>query len=542
MPVAFPIPAAQYLRMSADEQKLSLAYQAVEIGRYADMHGFNIVKSYKDEGRSGLTLRHRAGLARLLRDVASSEQGFKAILVYDVSRWGRFQDTDESAHYEFLCKSAGVPVHYCAESFRNNGSSPAVIMKTLKRIMAAQYSRDLSKRMSRSKKILTQCGFRAGGMAGYGLRRMMISSDGTRKRVLRHGEIKSVATGRVILVRGPVKEVNRVREIFRLKIAEGKSANWIARDFNRKGVKCCGEPWNGARILEILTNPKYVGCAAWGRTTGPLGETRVTVPQPQWTVKPGAFDAIVDQETFDTAQRVLNGRTCKRSNDDLLNDLRLLLEREGKLSQHLIDTSPGIPRAATYYRRFGGLRQAYELIGYKEFRNQQGMLRMRKSHRRIEQALFRRISRVLCDRVKVVRERNVCRRVLCFQGGETISILICQCIDIGKGDLRWGVPVNRFERHNLTLICRCMPDNKSIMDFHLVRCVDKPHIDRFRVKKHDPWLDNGVLITDLSRLIVAANRLRATKDSAAEKQVRYQGRESALEAVFQRGTAKSKAD
>jgi hypothetical protein len=31
------------------------------------------------------------------------------------SRWGRFQDADESAHYEFLCKSAGIPVHYCAE-------------------------------------------------------------------------------------------------------------------------------------------------------------------------------------------------------------------------------------------------------------------------------------------------------------------------------------------------------------------------------------------------------------------------------------------
>ena len=39
-----------------------------------------------------------------------------AILVYYVSRWGSFQDTDESAHYEFACKSAGVPVHYCAET------------------------------------------------------------------------------------------------------------------------------------------------------------------------------------------------------------------------------------------------------------------------------------------------------------------------------------------------------------------------------------------------------------------------------------------
>ena len=54
------------------------------------------------------------------------------VLVYDVSRWGRYQDTDEAAHYEFLCKRAGVPIHYCAEQFPNDGSVPAAILKALK--------------------------------------------------------------------------------------------------------------------------------------------------------------------------------------------------------------------------------------------------------------------------------------------------------------------------------------------------------------------------------------------------------------------------
>ena len=137
------IPAAQYLRMSTDEQKLSLAYQAVAIQEYAQKHGFSIVSTYEDSGRSGLTLKRRKGLTHLLQDVVSHRNTFKAVLVYDVSRWGRFQDTDESAHYEFLCKSAEVPVHYCAEPFKNDTSSPAVVMKTWKRIMAAEYSREL---------------------------------------------------------------------------------------------------------------------------------------------------------------------------------------------------------------------------------------------------------------------------------------------------------------------------------------------------------------------------------------------------------------
>ena len=52
----------------------------------------------------------------------SGRADFTAILVYDVSRWERFQDADESAYYEFLCKEAGITVHYCAEQFENDGS------------------------------------------------------------------------------------------------------------------------------------------------------------------------------------------------------------------------------------------------------------------------------------------------------------------------------------------------------------------------------------------------------------------------------------
>jgi len=78
--------------------------------------------------------------------VISGSVAFRAILVYDVSRWGRFPDTDEAAHYEFLCKSSGIPVHYCAEPFPNDLSPISLILKTLKRTMASGYSRELGMR------------------------------------------------------------------------------------------------------------------------------------------------------------------------------------------------------------------------------------------------------------------------------------------------------------------------------------------------------------------------------------------------------------
>jgi DNA invertase Pin-like site-specific DNA recombinase len=93
------IPAAQYLRMSTEHQQYSLENQSTAIQNYAEVCGFEVVRTYSDAAKSGLVLKHRTGLRQLLQDVVSGTSSYRAILVYDVSRWGRFQDTDESAHY-----------------------------------------------------------------------------------------------------------------------------------------------------------------------------------------------------------------------------------------------------------------------------------------------------------------------------------------------------------------------------------------------------------------------------------------------------------
>src|SRR4051794_17300707 len=117
MPTAPLTRAAQYLRMSTEHQQYSLLNQADAIQEFAKLNSFEVTTTYTDSGRSGLRLERREGLKQLLRDVVAGGQPYQAILVYDVSRWGRFQDADEAAHYEFICKHAGVPVHYCAETF-----------------------------------------------------------------------------------------------------------------------------------------------------------------------------------------------------------------------------------------------------------------------------------------------------------------------------------------------------------------------------------------------------------------------------------------
>src|SRR4051812_25832940 len=99
--------AAQYVRMSTEHQKYSTENQADIIREYARKRGLEIVRTYADEGKSGLKLQGRDALKRLIADVESGSVNFETILVYDVSRWGRFQDADESAYYEYICKRAG---------------------------------------------------------------------------------------------------------------------------------------------------------------------------------------------------------------------------------------------------------------------------------------------------------------------------------------------------------------------------------------------------------------------------------------------------
>jgi DNA invertase Pin-like site-specific DNA recombinase len=236
MPAMSPVYAAQYLRMSTEHQQYSLDNQSDAIRRYAEEHGFMVVKTYADAGKSGLKLRNRIALTQLLQDVVGGTREYGAILVYDVSRWGRFQDADEAAHYEFLCKQAGIPVHYCAEQFANDGTISSTLLKALKRSMAAEFSRELGVKTYAGEKRLAELGFWAGGQSGYGLRRMIVGPDGQRKQKLKTHERKSIETDRITLVPGPRCEVEWVRKNFQHGPAKANPPNREAPELSGRKV------------------------------------------------------------------------------------------------------------------------------------------------------------------------------------------------------------------------------------------------------------------------------------------------------------------
>ena len=252
--------AAIYVRMSTEHQQYSTSNQRDVILAYANLRGLEIVKDYSDDGKSGLNIEGRDSLAQMIRDVEEGKADYSAILVYDVSRWGRFQDADESAHYEFICRRAGVSVHYCAEQFENDGTPVSTIIKGVKRMMAGEYSRELSTKVFQGACRLIQLGYKQGGTAGFGLRRMLIDQSGNQKGELKMGEHKSIQTDRVILVPGPEEEVKTVRWMYQAFITEGKVEAEIAATLNAQGIKTDYQrEWSRGTVHEVLTNEKYIG-------------------------------------------------------------------------------------------------------------------------------------------------------------------------------------------------------------------------------------------------------------------------------------------
>lgn len=461
------IRVAQYVRMSTEHQQYSTENQADVIREYAVKHHMEIVRTFEDAGKSGLRIQGRDALKELIATVVSGRADFSAILVYDVSRWGRFQNADEGAHYEFMCKNAGISVHYCAEQFANDGTVGSTIIKTVKRAMAGEYSRELSAKVFKGQCRLIEIGFRQGGVAGYGLRRMLVDQAGEQKGILAHGEHKSIQTDRVILVPGPPDETAVVREIYRLFIHDRRNENEIAAVLNARGSAFT---WSRSTVHQVLTNEKYIGHNVYNRVSFKLKLRRVQNPPEDWVRSEGAFEAIVDAPDFYMAQGIIMERHRKISNDEMLARLKEILDRHGRLSALIIDEAGAGPSSAVYRHRFGSLIQAYQAIEYTPDRD----FRFLEVNRRLRQLY----PRIIDDVVDALGRAggDVCRDpatdLLSINGWVTASIVLARSRRTAGGALRWAIRFDQGLLPDLTVAVRMDASNEAPLDYYLFPSID----------------------------------------------------------------------
>lgn len=466
--------AAQYVRMSTEHQQYSTLNQSDKIREYAEARDIEIIKTYADDGKSGLSIGGRAALQQLIEDVETGQADFNIILVYDVSRWGRFQDADESAYYEYICRQAGIQVAYCAEQFENDGSPVSTIVKGVKRAMAGEYSRELSAKVFAGQCRLIEMGFRQGGPAGFELRRVLVDESGSVKGELKRGEHKSLQTDRVILMPGPEEEVTWVGKMYRWLIEEDLSFREIADRLNDEGVTTdLDRPWTPSTVRTVLTNEKYIGNNVYNRSSFKLKKLHVDNPPDMWVRKEGAFEGIVPLETFLTAQEIITARSVRLSDEELLDHLKRLYADAGQLSGVLIDQASDMPSSATYRNRFGSLARAYELIDYLSDRDHQ-RIALNKRLRGMHPEIIARTEAVIANLGGTVA-RDPKTDLLTINNEMIVSLVLARCQPMDDGRLRWRIRFDPMRyQADVTLAVRLDPQNEGELDYYLLPWLDLP--------------------------------------------------------------------
>jgi len=460
--------------MSTEHQQYSTHNQTEKIREYAEQRGIEVIKTYADEGKSGLSIGGRAALQQLIEDVETGAADFNVILVYDVSRWGRFQDADESAYYEYICRRAGIQVAYCAEQFENDGSPVSTIVKGVKRAMAGEYSRELSAKVFAGQCRLIELGFRQGGPAGFGLRRMLVDEHGAVKGELKRGEHKSLQTDRVILIPGPDEEVAWVLRMYKWLGAEDLPIKEIADRLNQEGVPTdLGRAWTPSTVRTVLTNEKYIGNNVYNRRSFKLKMLHVDNPPGMWVRRESAFEGIVQLDLFMSAQEVISARTKRLSDEELLNHLKRLYDDAGRLSGVLIDQTPDMPTSAAYRNRFGSLARAYDMIGYHSERDR-ARIELNMHLRAMYPEIITRTEKAIeAAGGTVARDPNTA--LLTVNDEIVVSLVLARCQPLGDGRLRWSVRFDpmRF-RADVTLAVRLDPQNREELDYYVLPWLELP--------------------------------------------------------------------
>jgi DNA invertase Pin-like site-specific DNA recombinase len=458
---------AMYIRMSTELQVESPENQEREIRAYAAKYGIEIVKAYADLGISGMTAEKREQFQAMLNDVEQGRNAYNVVLYLDESRWGRFVDSREAEYHRMRLERKNVVCQSCDQPLTLASNIANRIITLLRDESASDYCRQLSQKVFIGQCNLIMKGYRQGGPAGFGLRRMLVDEFGKPKQELAIGQRKSLQTERVILVPGPQPEQEKIRWIYDQFIA-GFNENEISEQLNAEGWKTdFGRPWTRGTVHDVLTNEKYIGNNLFNRRSGKLKSKARDNPESEWIRKEGAFTPVIDAERFYIVQGIIKERHKKLSDAELLERLKRLQSQRGMLSAMIIDESEWMPPSSLYSNRFGGLLRAYRLIGYipeRDYRYVEINRKLREIHSDIIADTLASIE-TLCGRgLSVDPETDL----LELNSNLFISIVISRCFRTVSGKFRWKICFDTGLHPDITVAVRMDVSNEKIYDYYIL--------------------------------------------------------------------------
>jgi hypothetical protein len=361
--------------------------------------------------------------------------------------------------------------------------------------MAGEYSRELSTKVFQGATRMIRMGYKQGGTAVYGLRRMLVDSTGQPKAMLKTGERKSLQTDRVIYVTGPAAEIEVVCWIFKTFVEERKGPTEIARLLNRQGILAPDATlWTNTKIGLLLRNENYIGNLVYSRTSTKLRSPSVVNPSEKWVRKENALVGIVPRELFFRAREICAASYKRRHLTDayLLDRLRALLNEQGYLSRSLIErTKQQFPSPCTFKSRFGSMASAYQMVGFTPSADQRHFeisRRLAQINRGLIDQIIREIeglgaTAVWDDRVHVLHINQELR----------VDVFFARHYFTDLGSSRWVLrwDARRWEAAvtpDLTMAVRMDRDNLRVHDYYLLPG------RRYSRKKMRLAEDNGIYL------------------------------------------------
>jgi hypothetical protein len=225
-------------------------------------------------------------------------------------------------------------------------------------------------------------------------------------------------------------------------------------------------------VHQILTNEKYIGNNVYNRSSFKLKTKRVANPPDMWVRSDGAFEAIVEADFFEAAQSIIQDRSRRYSDQDLLDRLSALLAEKGWLSGLVIDEVEDMPSSSTFRHRFGSLVRAYQLVGYSPSRDYRYI-----ETNRVLRGLHPNIVAQIVGDIEAaggIVRRDPLNDLLRINEEFCASVVIVRCQTTAAGSLRWKVRLDSGLRPDITIAARMSSDNGGVRDYYLL-----------------PWLDVG---------------------------------------------------
>jgi len=335
---------------------------------------------------------------------------------------------------------------------------------------------------------------------------MLVDQNGTHKGALGRGEHKSIQTDRVILVPGAPVEIETVQWMYRAFVEEGKLEQEIADLLDSRRVQTeDGRSWTRGRVHQVLTNPKYVGDNVWNRRSYKLKRLRIRNEPEMWVRSNGAFEPIVERHLFDAAQAIIQNRSRRMSEEDMLDRLKTLYQARGHLSGLIIDEAADVPSSSTYSARFGSLGRAYQLVGFTPERDIRYIEINRFLRNMQPEVVAEAIAQIGQIGGRVEQDQRT--QMLTINSEFTAALCIARCQETVAGSLRWQIRFDTGLSPDVIVALRMDRDNQVVQDYYILPRIDLPgpHV---RLGEHNGLALDSFRFDTLDQLYEMAARTR----------------------------------